>query len=116
MRRRRVVRGTDVATVERLVAYRAEEWASEEEWWAAREAWEAAGNTFPMTTAEDAERAAAWDWHRHMHRFRDPDEWRAALHAWEDEHGRLRLAPAAPFEPFGRGIYDHRTGLWRQSI
>lgn len=112
MRRRRVLIDVDN---QRLLSYRAEEWASEAEWWAAHEAWHDAGGA-PLTRPEDVERAEAWAWHACMDRYADPEEWRAALHAWEDQHGRLTIGPAAPFEPSGRGMYDHRTGRWSGSI
>lgn len=110
MRRRRPL--VAYVDTQRLLSYRAEEWASEADWWAAREAWQDAGGVVPLTTAEDVERAAAWAWHAGMNTYADPEDWRAALHAWEDVHGRLLFGPDAPFEPTGRGMYDHRTGTW----
>lgn len=98
--------------MERLIAYRAEEWDAEPDWWAAREAWEAAGGVLPIDGPEDVEHTAAWAWRPGD--WSDPDEWRAALRTWEDEHGRLRISPDAPFEPRGRGLYDYRTGQWEQ--
>jgi len=115
VRRRRPPPVVDVDT-QRLLFYRAEEWASEADWWAAREAWQDAGGVVPLTTGEDVERAAPWSWGACMHTYADPEDWRAALHAWEDQHGRLAIDPDAPFEPNGRGMYDHRTGLWSGSL
>ncbi|NCT90148.1 hypothetical protein GXB85_04165 [Cellulomonas sp. APG4] len=82
------------------------------EWWDERRKWASErGVELPSRVgSDDADLAEEWSWH--PERWATPDEWRAALFAWEDEHGRLRHLPSVPFEPAGRGTYDLSTGRW----
>jgi hypothetical protein len=80
-------------------------------WWDERRAWEEIhGIDLPRFGPDDVAHAGEWHWREG--RWRTPEQWRTALFAWEDQHGRLLAAPHAPFEPTGRGMYKLGTGRW----
>lgn len=114
MRRRRPSSEAGRGIPLRLLTFRAEEWPpgmTRATWWDARRAWVAAnGVDLPSFGPDDMARSEEWSWRQG--RWATPDDWRAELHAWEDEHDRLLAPPHAPFEPSGRGMYDLGTAQW----
>jgi len=107
MRRRRA---TGAGVPDRLLGYRAEEWDGDRGAYDdARASWEAVHGPIPAVTPDELLRALGaprWD----PAQWRSPEEWWAAVLAWEAVHGRLRVPVGEPFEPGGRGAWSPWAG------